>query len=148
MFVGEAPGETEQQTGRPFVGRAGQLLQSILQQLDIPMTSIYVSNVVKHRPPGNATPSLAQIQACMPFLLQEIQYVNPRVIVTLGTTATQGLGATVNEPLPTKGLRGYKFAMHTATVHATWHPAYALRNPAAVPQLTQDIQRAWTIACT
>ncbi|HID09463.1 TPA: uracil-DNA glycosylase [Candidatus Micrarchaeota archaeon] len=127
MFIGEAPGETEDQTGRPFVGKAGQLLTQILQAVGIDRAEVYITNVVKCRPPGNRVPTKAEMEACWDWLAAQIALINPLLIVTLGNTPTQRL-------LGTSGgitqVRGRFFQWKGGIeVFPMFHPSYLLRNP-------------------
>lgn len=89
MLVGEAPGANEDRTGRPFVGAAGQFLNELLQTAGLNRDEVYITNVVKHRPPGNRDPNAAEIDACIPYLWRQIEIINPRLVVTLGRFALQ-----------------------------------------------------------
>ncbi|MDQ3013339.1 MAG: uracil-DNA glycosylase, partial [Acidobacteriota bacterium] len=91
MFVGEAPGADEDASGRPFVGRAGQLLDKMLAAIDMKREDVYIANILKSRPPGNRNPEADETRACIPFLYRQIASIHPRLIVTLGNPATQGL---------------------------------------------------------
>src|SRR5581483_8505861 len=91
MFVGEAPGADEDATGRPFVGRAGQLLTKMIEAIGLRREDVYIANILKSRPPGNRNPEADEIAACKPFLLRQIAVIRPKLIVTLGKPATQGL---------------------------------------------------------
>ena len=126
MIVGEAPGEDEDLSGRPFVGRAGQLLDKVLASVEIEREEVYVTNLVKHRPPGNRNPRPEEIAARAPLLLEQIRLVRPQVIVPLGNVPTQWF-------LDTKEgitkLRGRWADWHGVRVLPMYHPAYLLRNP-------------------
>lgn len=127
MLIGEAPGEVEDQTGRPFVGPAGQLLTQILQSVDIPREEVYITNVVKCRPPGNRVPTREEMSACWEWLAAQIGLVRPRIIVTLGNTPTHwllGRSEGINE------LRGRFYPWKGGIeVFPMFHPSYLLRNP-------------------
>src|SRR6185312_1126465 len=103
MCVGEAPGATEDETGRPFVGAAGQLLTKILEAIDLKREDVFICNVLKHRPPGNRNPRPEEVVACSPFLVRQIELVKPKVILALGTFAAQTL---LNSQVPLGKLRG------------------------------------------
>jgi DNA polymerase len=126
MIVGEAPGEDEDLSGRPFVGRAGQLLDKVLASVEIERDDVYVTNLVKHRPPGNRNPRPEEIAASAPLLLEQIRLVRPQLIVPLGNVPTQWF-------LDTKEgitkLRGRWADWHGVRVLPMYHPAYLLRNP-------------------
>src|SRR5262249_52879532 len=89
MFIGEGPGENEDQTGRPFVGRAGQLLDKMIAAMGLGREQVYIANIVKCRPPGNREPAPDEVATCTPYLERQIEIIRPRVIVTLGRPATQ-----------------------------------------------------------
>lgn len=143
VFIGEGPGEQEDLTGRPFVGRAGQLLDKILAAAGIPRESVYITNMVKCRPPGNRNPQPDEIEACWPFLEQQLRLLRPRVIVALGNVPAQFFLKT-REGI-TK-LRG-KFYPWKAGIEVfpMFHPSFLLRNPSREPgspkhMTWQDIQ--------
>lgn len=143
MFIGEAPGEQEDQTGRPFVGRAGQLLEKMIVAMGYSRETVYICNVLKTRPPNNATPTSEEARLCAPYLLEQIRVIAPKVIVTLGLPASHLLLATTS---PMRSLRGrwHPFpppssdsgimAEHDISdfpqieVMPTYHPAYLLRS--------------------
>jgi uracil-DNA glycosylase len=142
MLIGEAPGEDEDATGSPFVGRAGQLLDKILAAAEIRRSEVWITNMVKFRPPGNRAPRPEEIAAAAPLLQQEIQLVRPRIIATLGNVPTQWF-------LETKEgitrLRGVWAEWHGIRVLPLYHPAYLLRNPSREPgspkwQTWQDVK--------
>lgn len=139
MFVGEAPGAREDQTGRPFVGEAGQLLDRILAgAMGLQRHEVYIANVNKCRPPGNRVPEPDEVAACLPFLRQQIAIVRPKVLVCLGRTAAQNLLATTAS---TTALRGRDLTYEGIPVVVTWHPAYLLREPAHKRETWEDIKR-------
>jgi DNA polymerase len=126
LVIGEAPGADEDAQGEPFVGRAGQLLDQALGSVGIDRDSIWLTNMVKFRPPGNRNPTQAEIKASEPVLLEEIRLVNPQVIVPLGNVPSQFLLGT-KEGI-TK-LQGKWFDWQGTRVFPLFHPAYLLRNP-------------------
>jgi uracil-DNA glycosylase len=126
MIVGEAPGEDEDLSGRPFVGRAGQLLDKVLASVDIDRGDVYVTNLVKFRPPANRNPRPEEVAASAPLLLDQIKLVRPQVIVPLGNVPTQWFLDTRDGI--TK-LRGRWADWHGVRVLPMYHPAYLLRNP-------------------
>ena len=140
MFIGEGPGATEDATGKPFVGKAGILLQDTLVKLNI-TNNIYITNVVKHRPPDNRKPTLPEMQNCGDlFLKKEIEVVKPKAIICLGRTAAEYLIETSASSINVKkSLRGKTFVYNNILVMCTWHPAYVLRNRDKLPQLISDI---------
>jgi uracil-DNA glycosylase len=137
MFIGEAPGAEEDLQGLPFVGEAGQLLNKMLRNLGLEREEVYITNVVKSRPPGNRDPETDEIEACLPFLLKQIKAVRPRVIVTLGKVATQALLGT-REPLTR--IRGTWQRYDHIRVMPTFHPSYLLRFPKERHKTWADMQ--------
>ncbi|RLE31140.1 uracil-DNA glycosylase [Candidatus Acetothermia bacterium] len=127
MFVGEGPGEVEDRTGRPFVGPAGQLLTQILASVDIPREEVYITNVVKCRPPGNRVPTRKEMDACWEWLAAQIALIRPRIIVTLGNAATQRLLGR-NEGIGQLRGRFYRWK-GGIEVFPMFHPSFLLRNP-------------------
>lgn len=125
MFIGEGPGEEEDRQGLAFVGRAGQLLTRIIEAMGYRREDVFIGNVVKCRPPGNRTPYPHEMDACLPFLEEQISILKPKVIVALGGTAVRGLLHT--ETGITK-LRGQWMQFKGIPVMPTYHPAYLLRN--------------------
>ena len=143
MIVGEAPGQNEDEQGLPFVGRAGQLLDKILQSVELGSDRhVYISNAIRCRPPKNRTPTLAEIKACKPYLLEQIRLVNPKIILLTGATAVKAL--TGDNRGITK-IRGQWIEWEGRLCMAIFHPAYLLRNPSREPGkpkwlMWQDIQ--------
>lgn len=130
MFVGEAPGEEEDKTGRPFVGRAGQLLNKMIEAIGLAREDVYICNVLKTRPPNNATPTPTEAALCEPYLLEQIGIVAPEVIVTLGLPATRTLLKSDESMARLRGRWG-SLALpdgRAIPVMPTYHPAYLLRN--------------------
>ena len=141
MFVGEAPGKTEDETGRPFVGRAGQLLTRIIENaMGMPRREVFIANANKCRPPGNRDPQPDEIGACLPFLKRQIELVQPRVVVALGRVAANNLLGH-SEPRPMRRMRGADLSFEGIPLVATWHPAYLLRNDSAKGETWADIKR-------
>jgi uracil-DNA glycosylase family 4 len=124
LFIGEAPGFHEDQQGRPFVGAAGQLLDTLLAEIGLDRSSAAIVNVVKCRPPGNRDPMPEEIEACRPYLEAQLVHMRPRVIVTLGNFATKFI---LEEPIGITRARGRRYPRRGATVIPTFHPAAALR---------------------
>jgi DNA polymerase len=139
MLVGEAPGATEDDTGRPFVGPAGQLLSKILEAIRLTREEVYICNVLKHRPPGNRNPRPEEVAACGPFLVRQIELIRPRVIVALGTFAAQTL---LETKLSIGKLRGQIHQYYGVPLVVTYHPAALLRNPAWKRPTWEDVQLA------
>ncbi len=124
MFIGEGPGYYEDKQGEPFVGAAGQLLNKMLEEIGIRREDVYICNVVKCRPPGNRDPLPEEVDACTPWLREQIALVDPRVIVTLGNFATRFM---LDKPVSISRVRGQRFALEGRTVIPTFHPAAILR---------------------
>jgi len=142
MFIGEAPGFNEDKTGKPFVGRAGILLQELLVELDAVKLGIYITNVAKHRPPNNRKPTLLEMDTCGgKFLAEEITLCEPRVIVCLGRTPAEYL-LRANGLEHSGSLRGHNFIYNNTPVICTWHPAYILRQMNRYQELKDDIVKA------
>ena len=126
MFVGEAPGADEDVQGEPFVGRAGQLLTKIIEAIELRREDVYIANVIKCRPPGNRNPEPDEVLACEPFLFQQIDLIQPKVIVALGKFAAQSL---LRTDVPITRLRGRIHPFRQSQLVPTFHPAYLLRSP-------------------
>jgi uracil-DNA glycosylase family 4 len=137
VFVGEAPGADEDAQGRPFVGRAGQLLTRIIAAMGMKREEVYICNIMKCRPPGNRNPQPDEIAACEPFLIRQLEAIRPRVICALGTFAAHAL---LKSDAPISVLRGRFHAYQGIALMPTYHPAYLLRNPAAKKQVWEDVQ--------
>lgn len=138
MFVGEAPGEEEDLQGRPFVGPAGGLLNNLLNKLGLRREDVYITNVVKSRPPGNRDPEPDEVAACLPFLIKQIESIQPLVIVTLGKISTHSL-LRINTPI-TK-IRGSWQKLRNIRVMPTFHPSYLLRFPKERQKTWEDMQQ-------
>lgn len=139
VFVGEAPGAREDETGRPFVGAAGQLLTKIIENaMGLTRAAVYIANVNKCRPPNNRNPEPDEVAACLPYLRQQIRAIRPQVIVALGRVAAHNL---LGSSLPMGQLRGRELEYEGIPVVATWHPAYLLRQPEAKRETWEDIKR-------
>jgi DNA polymerase len=147
MIIGEGPGQHEDETGLPFVGKAGQLLEKILASVKLNSEKdIYICNIVKCRPPGNRTPTLDEAEACKPYLLEQIRLVDPKIILLTGATAVKGL--TGDKRGITK-IRGEWMEWQGRLCMPILHPAYLLRNPSREPGspkwlMWQDIQAVRT----
>jgi len=143
MLVGEAPGGDEDRIGRPFVGRAGQLLDRMLASIGLDRTKVYIANVVPWRPPGNRTPTPQETSACLPFVRRQIALVNPRVLVCLGGSATQTLLGAKEGITRTRGVwRDYANEDGRAIpALPMFHPAYLLRQPAAKRWAWADLRK-------
>jgi uracil-DNA glycosylase len=140
MFVGEAPGFHEDQQGLPFVGAAGQLLTQLLAGIGRARDDVYICNVLKCRPPGNRDPMPDEIESCQPYLLQQIELIDPRVICTLGNFSTQLL---LGRKIGISRVRGQRFEYRGRLLIPTFHPAAVLhggRTGGAMVQLEQDFR--------
>ena len=126
VVVGEGPGATEDETGRPFVGRAGQLLTEILAAIDLPRERVFICNVVKCRPPENRKPQQDEIDACVPYLYRQLELIRPKVILAMGNTAAETL---LNTRQALGSLRGRVHQFRGVPLIVTYHPAALLRNP-------------------
>ncbi len=124
MLVGEAPGREEDKQGRPFVGRSGELLTKMLRAINLERSEVFITSVIKCRPPGNRTPKKEEIEACLPYLLKQIELLDPRLILCLGSTAAKTL---LNTDGPLSGLRGKFHNFNGRKLLVTYHPAYLLR---------------------
>ena len=138
MFIGEGPGAEEDTQGEPFVGRAGRLLTKMISAIGIERADVYITNIVKCRPPDNRNPTPAEISCCLPIIKQQIEILNPKLIVTLGNIPTK----TLIPDLPgiTKA-RGKIKQYEKWTVLPTFHPSYLLRNRSAMPQAWEDFKK-------
>ena len=150
MFIGEGPGADEDAQGRPFVGRAGQLLNNMIVAMGLKREEVYIANVVKCRPPGNRTPERDECDTCGPFLMRQVQAIRPRVIVALGATAAKYLLG-VNESMANLRGRFYDFLPPRSVfdedalaepirLAVTYHPAYLLRDPRQKKEVWKDLQ--------
>jgi DNA polymerase len=136
LVVGEAPGADEDRQGEPFVGRAGQLLNSMLRAMRSPRETVYIANVLKCRPPGNRDPSPEEVRCCLPYLQRQIDLLSPRLMLAVGRIAAQSLLAT---DTPIGKLRGavHHFGTQGTPLIVTYHPAYLLRSPG-------EKRKSWT----
>ena len=127
VFIGEGPGAEEDKRGEPFVGRAGKLLDKILEAINLNRQQIYIANMVKCRPPGNRDPEPEEMDACNDYLLEQLRIIKPKLICALGRVAAQGL---LKSTTPVGKLRGIWHDFHGIEALVTYHPAALLRNPA------------------
>ena len=140
MLVGEGPGEQEDLIGKPFVGRAGQLLDRMLAAIGLDRTKVYIANMVPWRPPGNRDPSPEELALCTPFLIRQVELVAPRLLVTLGNVPTKALFETTQGITRMRGQwRDITIGSHEVKALATLHPAYLLRTPSAKSLVWQDM---------
>jgi uracil-DNA glycosylase family 4 len=140
MFVGEAPGAEEDRQGLPFVGRAGQLLNQMLEEIGLSRGEVFIANVLKSRPPGNRDPQPLEIEACRPYLFEQVRLIEPTVICTLGNFATKLLSG---NPAGITKVRGapqvHELGGRTVFLLPLFHPAAALRTPAVKETLREDL---------
>ena len=137
MFVGEAPGSSEDSMGKPFVGRSGELLTKMIENvLHMKREDIYITNIVKCRPPNNRTPTPTEAHTCQPYLLKQIELIKPKLIVALGATAYHYL---TGDETPISKVRGIAQQQENYTIIPTFHPSYLLRNPSAKKEVFEDL---------
>ncbi len=137
VFVGEGPGGEEDVQGKPFVGRAGQLLTKIINSIDLTREEVYIANIIKCRPPNNRNPEPDEIKACEPFLIKQLDAIKPKIICALGTFAAQTLLET-DERI--SRLRGKFIPYRNSRLIATFHPAFLLRNPQRKRDVWEDMK--------
>jgi uracil-DNA glycosylase family 4 len=139
MFVGEAPGAEEDRQGLPFVGRAGQLLNELLVEIGLSREEVFICNVLKSRPPGNRDPQPAEIQACEPYLWEQVRLIEPRVVCTLGNFATKLLSGSQTGITKVRGTpQVHDLGGRTVFLLPLFHPAAALRTPSVKQILRED----------
>ena len=138
MFIGEAPGRDEDIQGKPFVGRAGQLLTDIIKAMKLTRDDVYIANVIKCRPPENRNPEQDELDACRPHIRRQIEIIRPKVIVTLGRFALQSL---MEKGYAVSSVRGQWLDYNGIRVMPTYHPAYLLRTPAAKKDVWADMKK-------
>jgi DNA polymerase len=141
LIVGEAPGAEEDARGEPFVGRAGQLLNSMLRAVGLAREQVYIANVLKCRPPGNRDPAGSEAAECLPYLEQQIALLKPKIMLAVGRIAAQNL---LRSDAPLGRLRGqvHRFGISQLPLVATYHPAYLLRTPADKRKAWEDLKFA------
>jgi len=139
MFIGEAPGAEEDNTGRPFVGRAGQLLTKIIESINLNREDVYIANIIKCRPPENRNPMEDEIASCAPFLKEQISIIKPEIICTLGKFSTEFIIGKDKGTI--SSVRGKEFNYEGITVIPTYHPSYLLRNPGAKRETWEDMKK-------
>ena len=148
MVIGEAPGAVEDEEGRPFVGPAGRLLTALLNEIGVKREELYITNVVKCRPPNNRDPEESEIEACLPYLIRQIKLIRPRKIVALGIHSTRTIlrfsGIKVDELSRFRG-RVFRVSINgvEAEVYPTYHPAAALYNPKLRGIIKNDLENAF-----
>jgi len=137
MFIGEAPGAEEDRTGRPFVGRSGELLRELIRGIGLSEQEVFITSVLKSRPPNNRTPRKAEVEACIGYLDRQMQVIHPKVIVLLGGVAI----STMIGPWPLKEAHGKFHEADGRTYFLTYHPAAALRFPPTKDVMREDFER-------
>ena len=137
MLIGEAPGADEDLQGRPFVGRAGQLLMQMIKAIGFQRSDVFIANVLKCRPPDNRNPEPDEIAVCSPFLWKQIAIIQPKVIIALGTFSAQ---LVLNSKSTISGLRNRVYDMPFGKVVATYHPSFLLRSPQKKPEAWEDLK--------
>jgi DNA polymerase len=137
MFVGEAPGYYEDVDGKPFVGKAGKLLTKIIKAMGFERDNVYISNILKCRPPNNRDPLQEEIESCLPYLKRQIELVNPEIICTLGRFAAQTL---IGTDVTISNLRGRIFNYKRRKLIPVFHPSFLLRNPKYKKETWEDMQ--------
>lgn len=136
MFIGEAPGAREDESGRPFVGRSGELLISMIQEIGLSRNTVFITSILKSRPPKNRTPTQVEIIACRPHLERQIEIINPQFVVLLGGVAISSIVG----PWKVSEAHGRFFATDDRTYFMTYHPAAALRFPKVKTAMKEDFQ--------
>jgi len=137
LFIGEGPGAMEDSTGRPFVGRAGEVLTKMIENvLHMARSEVYIANIVKCRPPNNRVPHESEAMNCRPYLQRQIELIQPKLIVTLGATAYRYL---TNDDSPISRVRGTVIQAEGYQIIPTFHPSYLLRNPSAKKEALEDL---------
>ena len=134
IFIGEGPGQTEDQFGRPFIGNAGQLLDKIIEKMGYHRDDVFIGNVVKCRPPNNREPAADEVEACLPFLLRQIELLAPKIIVCLGKVALNNLLGTSHSM---GRIRGQRLSFNNIPLIPTYHPSYILHK-----KLKEEISQA------
>jgi uracil-DNA glycosylase family 4 len=138
MFIGEAPGAEEDRQGKPFVGRAGQLLTQMLRAIGFNRDEVFIANILKCRPPNNRDPQPAEVEKCTPFLRQQIAMIKPDVLIALGRISAHFLLDTTTS---LSKLRGQVFRFNDTPLIVTYHPAYLLRTPADKVKAYEDLKK-------
>jgi uracil-DNA glycosylase family 4 len=141
LVVGEAPGADEDRRGEPFVGRAGQLLNSMLRAIGLAREQVYIANILKCRPPGNRDPTAGEAAECLPFLEQQIALLKPRIMLAVGRIAAQNLLRT-DATLGRLRLQVHRFGVSQVPLVVTYHPGYLLRTPTDKRKAWEDLQFA------
>ncbi len=137
MLIGEGPGEQEDEEGRPFVGRAGRLLEELLEYVGLSREDVFITNVVKCRPPDNRDPRKSEIETCNPYLQRQIRLIQPKIICTLGNHATKTI---IGKTGITK-IHGDEFERDGRIIVPLYHPAAGLYDPNKIPEMKEDFKR-------
>ncbi len=137
MFIGEGPGAREDELSRPFVGKAGQLLTEMIVSIDFAREDVYITNAVKCRPPNNRTPSMTEIETCLPILRNQFKLIKPKILVLLGSAALKGL---LDPKAKITRVRGIWHKKKDTHIMPTYHPAFLLRNPPKKKEVLDDLQ--------
>ena len=138
MFVGEAPGRDEDRQGEPFVGRAGKLLTKMIIAMGLSREEVFIGNILKCRPPDNRTPTLEEMAVCLPYIIRQIEIIQPEIVCALGATALKGL---LGDPRAAiSRMRGKFIDWHGIRLMPTYHPAYLLRSPGEKRKVWADLQ--------
>ena len=137
MFVGEGPGRDEDMSGRPFVGAAGQLLDKILEAAEIPRGSVYITNIVKCRPPGNRNPSDEEAETCLPYLRHQVALIHPKIIVCLGSVSARHI---IDKDVRISRVRGQVIEKKGYIIIPTYHPSALLHNPSLKRDTWEDFK--------
>ncbi len=136
MFIGEAPGASEDESGRPFVGKSGELLALMIQEIGLSRDEVFITSILKSRPPNNRTPNQTEINTCRPYLEQQIEIINPKVIVLLGGVAITSFRG----PCKISEVHGKFYETNNRLYFMTYHPAAALRFPKIKTTMRKDFQ--------
>lgn len=142
MIVGEAPGFYEDQKGEPFVGKAGQLLNAMLESIGLDRSQVYIANILKCRPPNNRDPQAEEVALCTPFLAKQIALIQPKLLLALGRIAGHFLLETKTSLAQLRG-KIHAYGAQKTPLLVTYHPAYLLRTPSDKGKAFQDLQMAW-----
>lgn len=141
MFIGEAPGASENNTGQPFVGRAGKLLTKMINAMNLDRNDVFITNILKCRPPNNRDPKQIEIEMCWPYLFDQIKLIKPKIICTLGGPASKTILQTKESISRLRG-KFYRFPpLQEILVMPTFHPAYLVRTPREKPKAWEDLQK-------
>ncbi|GAB4374315.1 MAG: hypothetical protein Kow0042_18860 [Calditrichia bacterium] len=137
MFIGEAPGAEEDRQGIPFVGKAGKLLDKLLARVHLKREEVFIANILKCRPPNNRDPEPEEVRQCIPYLHQQIEMIQPKIIVALGRVAAQNL---LGKPYSLRDMRGRRWQYQNVDMIVTYHPAAILRNAGYMDSTVEDLK--------